>query len=40
VYSHAEKIFIDGALTYDHDNAVAQYQGDFELGLTAKEDVR
>jgi imidazolonepropionase-like amidohydrolase len=40
VYSHAEKVFIDGALTYDHDTPDAQYQGDFELGLTAKEDVR
>jgi imidazolonepropionase-like amidohydrolase len=40
VYSHAEKVFIDGALTYDHDNPEVQYRGDFELGHTNKEDVR
>lgn len=40
VYSHAEKVYIDGALTYDHDDPSKQYRGDFELGLSDKEDVR
>jgi imidazolonepropionase-like amidohydrolase len=40
VYSHAEKVFIDGALTYDRDNPELQYRGDFELGLADKENVR
>jgi imidazolonepropionase-like amidohydrolase len=40
VYAHAEKVFIDGALTYDYDDPAKQVRGDFELGHTNKEDVR
>ncbi len=40
VYAHAEKVFIDGALTYDYDDPSKQARGDFELGHANKEDVR
>jgi imidazolonepropionase-like amidohydrolase len=40
VYTHAEKVFIDGALTYDYDDPSKQARGDFELGLAEKENVR
>ncbi|MBL8643881.1 MAG: amidohydrolase [Rhodospirillaceae bacterium] len=40
VYSHAEKVFIDGALTYDYDDPGKQARGDFELGVSNAEDVR
>lgn len=40
VYSHAEKVFIDGALTYDYDDPAKQYRSDFEVGYINKEDVR
>ncbi len=32
VYAQAQKVFIDGALVYDRDNAALQPQSDFELG--------
>jgi imidazolonepropionase-like amidohydrolase len=32
VYSHAEKVFIDGALLYDRDNPSVSPRSDFELG--------
>ncbi len=32
VYSHAEKVFIDGALMYDRDNPKLSPRSDFELG--------
>ncbi len=32
VYSHAEKVFIDGALLYDRDNPALSPRSDFELG--------
>ncbi len=32
VYTHAEKVFIDGALLYDRDNPALQPVTDFELG--------
>jgi imidazolonepropionase-like amidohydrolase len=40
VYSHAEKVYIDGALTYDRDDPSQQYRSDFETGHMDKEDVR
>jgi len=40
VYTRAEKVFIDGALTYDRDDAGQRYQSDFELGYVNEEDVR
>ncbi|MBL8628017.1 MAG: amidohydrolase family protein [Rhodospirillaceae bacterium] len=40
VYAHAEKVFIDGALTYDINDPSKQARGDFELGMNSKEDVR
>lgn len=40
VYAHAEKIFIDGALTYDKRDLAARFQSDFELGYSDKEAVR
>jgi imidazolonepropionase-like amidohydrolase len=32
VYTHAEKVFIDGALLFDRDNPKASPRSDFELG--------
>jgi len=32
VYTHAEKVFIDGALTYDRDDPARSPRSDFELG--------
>jgi imidazolonepropionase-like amidohydrolase len=32
VYSHAEKVFVDGALVYDRDDPKLQPKSDFELG--------
>jgi imidazolonepropionase-like amidohydrolase len=32
VYTHAEKVFIDGALLYDRDNPKLSPRSDFELG--------
>jgi imidazolonepropionase-like amidohydrolase len=32
VYSHAEKVFIDGALLFDRDNPAISPRSDFELG--------
>ena len=32
VYSHAEKVFIDGAVVYDRDDPKLQPKSDFELG--------
>ena len=32
VYAQAQKVFIDGALVYDRDNAALQPRSDFELG--------
>jgi imidazolonepropionase-like amidohydrolase len=32
VYTHAEKVFIDGALLYDRDNPKISPRSDFELG--------
>ncbi len=32
VYSHAEKVFIDGALIYDRDDPARSPRSDFELG--------
>jgi imidazolonepropionase-like amidohydrolase len=32
VYTHAEKVFIDGALLYDRDNPNLSPRSDFELG--------
>ena len=32
VYTHAEKVFIDGALTYDRDDPKNSPRSDFELG--------
>ena len=32
VYSHAEKVFVDGALVYDRDDPKRQPESDFELG--------
>jgi imidazolonepropionase-like amidohydrolase len=40
VYSHAEKVYIDGALTYDYDDPAKQYRSDFETGYMDKENVR
>lgn len=40
VYAKAEKVFIDGALTYDANDLSTQYRGDFELGVSNKEEVR
>jgi imidazolonepropionase-like amidohydrolase len=33
VYSHAEKVWIDGVLRLDRDNASSQWRTDFELGF-------
>jgi imidazolonepropionase-like amidohydrolase len=32
VYTHAEKVFVDGALLYDRDDPQANWRTDFELG--------
>jgi len=32
VYTHAEKVFVDGALLYDRDDPGANWRTDFELG--------
>jgi imidazolonepropionase-like amidohydrolase len=32
VYTHAEKVFVDGALLYDRDDPKANWRTDFELG--------
>jgi imidazolonepropionase-like amidohydrolase len=32
VYAHADKVFVDGALLYDHDNPRLQPKSDFMLG--------
>jgi imidazolonepropionase-like amidohydrolase len=40
VYAHAEKIFIDGALTHDRADPDNRFQSDFELGYSDKEAVR
>ena len=36
VYTHAEKVFIDGALMYDRDNPRISPRSDFELGQTGQ----
>jgi imidazolonepropionase-like amidohydrolase len=33
VYSHAEKVFVDGALAYDRNDPKRQPRSDFELGI-------
>jgi hypothetical protein len=33
VYSHAEKVWIDGVLRLDRDDASSQWRTDFELGF-------
>lgn len=33
VYAHAEKVFLDGALVYDRDDAARQAKSDFMLGI-------
>ena len=37
VYARAEKVFIDGALTYDRDDPAGRYMSDFELGYAERE---
>lgn len=37
VYTRAEKVFIDGALTYNRDDPAGQYMSDFELGYVERE---
>jgi imidazolonepropionase-like amidohydrolase len=33
VYSHAEQVFVDGALTYDRNDPTRQARSDFTLGV-------
>ncbi|MBM3515346.1 MAG: amidohydrolase family protein, partial [Alphaproteobacteria bacterium] len=40
VYARAERIFVDGALTYDRRDPNNRFQSDFELGYSDKEAVR
>ncbi|MCB2106300.1 MAG: amidohydrolase [Rhodobacteraceae bacterium] len=40
VYSRAEKVYIDGALTFDLNDPAMQYRSDFEVGQSDKEIVR
>jgi hypothetical protein len=35
VYSHAEKVYVDGALLYDRDDPKRQPEMDFSLGMNA-----
>lgn len=37
IYSHAEQVFIDGALVFDRNDPARQPQGDAELGIPARE---
>ena len=39
VYSHAEQVFVDGALTYDRNDPKLQPRSDFELGIMEVEGV-
>lgn len=40
VYTKAEKVYIDGALTYDHDDSTKQFLSDFEVGYTVQGDLK
>ena len=39
VYSHAEQVFVDGALTYDRNDPSHQARSDFELGIMEQKGV-
>ena len=37
IYTHADRVYVDGALAYDRNDPARQPVGDFELGQPSRE---